>query len=229
VIGQFPQGNVSLFILNNLGVVFGTSATRVFGATRPFGVQFIGPVLPTRATVNASNEIGILAGTLNLPCDPSVCFSTFDHAFRWTDWSGLKDLETRPPTFVPQSVGLATNVWGDVAGILYGPSNDQHPFLWTEKDGMHDLGFAFGRLNPLVFLNNRRDLAGQYIFGSNIRSFIWSQSAGFRDLGFLSDIQRSTYAEDLNGRKDIACIPRLFLVGIHRLSGPRTGRGKEGQ
>jgi probable HAF family extracellular repeat protein len=54
-----------------------------------------------------------------------------------------------------------------------------------------------------MLLNNHRDLAAQYIFGSNIRSFIWSQSARFRDLGFLSDIQRSTYAEDLNNRGEV--------------------------
>jgi len=131
------------------------------------------------------------------------------HAFRWTPWSGLQDLETRPILLGPSSIGLAVNSSGDVAGILFTPSS-QHPFLWSERDGMRDLGPAPGRLPEFAVVNDRREMIGQYILlGAGIASWFRSEKGGIVDIRTLGGTQ--TYAYGLNNKGQV--VGRSALPG----------------
>jgi hypothetical protein len=197
-----PPGS-AIISLNNAGVIIGVSGGRIFSVTRGSGVQFIGDPLPATALISASNGWGVLTGRMDVAA-PWPGAAPLTQAFRWTPSGGLQDIDTREYRgYGIDSVGLATNTRGDVAGVLYTPS--QHPFLWTEKDGLRDLGSAFGRLNT-VLLNDRRDVVGGYYIGG-VRSYVWTEAGGFRELGYLENEgsgANNTYARDLNNRGEVA-------------------------
>jgi hypothetical protein len=213
-VAQIPtSGTIRRF--TNFGELLGTNERRIFYATRAFGLEYADAVQPDNPpanfTVNDSNKHGILAGTLELQLPSCSTLHRVRHAARWAPRAGAQDLEPRNSPWnicVNESVGLATNLHGDVAGILYGPGgHDQHPFLWTEKNGLQDLGQTFGRLGGRVLLNDKRELAGWWIVATaGIRSYFWSQSTEFRDIGYLEGIPGaswSTYAEHLNKHGEV--------------------------
>jgi hypothetical protein len=221
---SYQPGSYDQFVLDDLGQVAALRLQRPTSSVNTValwsdrdGWRDVGQIAappsnpPANFTVNDSNKHGILAGTLALQL-PSCSYRTeVRHAARWEPRIGIQDLDPRtsPSNLcLNESVGLATNLHGDVAGILYGPvGQDQHPFLWTEKEGLHDLGQTFGRQGGRILLNDKRDLAGWWIVATaGIRSWFWSQSTGFRDIGYLEAVPGaswSTYADDLNKHGEV--------------------------
>jgi probable HAF family extracellular repeat protein len=209
-IAKFPQGGVSITAINNLGVVLGQTAQGAFLATRASGAQFI-QALGGSAALAGLNDFGVVTGTLDVPCPPNTCLGARKHAFRWTPWGGVQDLETRPLSLLPDSIGLAVNRSGDVAGVLYA-SGYQHPFLWTDRTGVRDLGPAPGRVSGFAVLNDRRELIGWWIVGlSGIRSYLWTEKTGIVDIGTMGGVQ--TYARDINNKGQVAGDSTLQSLG----------------
>jgi probable HAF family extracellular repeat protein len=200
-IATLPQGGVSIVALNNLGVVLGKTAAGAFVAARGLGAQFI-PALAGNVEVRAMNDLGVITGALNLPCQPGYCLTTVAHAFVWTPWGGLRDLETRPPTLNPSSIGLAVNLKGDVSGNMYAGTSQQ-AFLWTQKDGRQVLSPAPNRITEFRRINDHDEIVGQWYYGSaGIRTWFKSDKGiSADDIGTLGGTQ--AYARDLNNQGEI--------------------------
>ena len=207
-IARFPQGGASLTALNNLGVALGQTAQGAFLATRWLGAQFI-PALAGNVTLKDLNDLGVVTGTIAVPCPPNSCSGGMGHAFRWTPWSGLEDLDQRSVFARPQSDGLSVNRFGDVAGIRFFPE-PQHPFLRTDREGVRDIN-SLGRLNAFIVLNDHRELIGRYYYGTTVRSLFWSEKTGTVDIGTLGGI--TNYAQDLNNKGQVVGISSLQSIG----------------
>lgn len=73
------------------------------------------------------------------------------------------------------------NAKGQVVGWAMTPDWQHHPFLWTQKEGMQDLG-GFGEANAI---NERGDVVGasQTEPGTSVKhAFLWTAKDGMRDL-----------------------------------------------
>jgi probable HAF family extracellular repeat protein len=77
---------------------------------------------------------------------------------------------------------------GEVVGATGVADGKQHAFLWTQADGMEDLGLLPGGLvSEALDLNDAGEVVGySQTDASFAHAFIWSRTTGMRDLGTLA-------------------------------------------
>jgi probable HAF family extracellular repeat protein len=146
-------------------------------AARPYGAQDIGTFEDRGADSLglAINDAGRVVGQAYI-------------AFSWTPGTGLVALGPNEG-FV--SGAVAVNSAGLVTGYQYVIGQDRHAFLWTESEGMIDIGYPAstdgGYVNALA-LNSTGQVVGwsANLHGAYyVRAFSWTQSDGMVNLGTL--------------------------------------------
>ena len=193
--------------INNRGVVVGSVET--LGTNVPFSwslrTGFIELPLPIEngaGQANAINDCGEIVGETGFSPQPHF----FRHAARWTRSGEVEDLGAFPieePDDKPR-VSAATDI--NELGVVVGWStlgvhaDDNHAFIWTEADGMRDLG-SLGPFDSTVpfAINNRNEVVGVNVSPSGRqRAFYWSERTGMIDLGLEAD--RESFALGINDR-----------------------------
>jgi probable HAF family extracellular repeat protein len=126
-----------------------------------------------------------------------------NHAFLWTNGS-FQDLGTLAGGSNSSASGV--NNVGQVVGIsdvIISGVTQRHAFLWSQSDGMRDLG-SLGGVNTLSSarrINDSGQLVGYYM-GTDGRqhAFIWSSESGMKDLGVLAN---GSLANGINDKGEV--------------------------
>ena len=201
------SGGISIIGFTSSGFVLGWNQQGTFFDSRAFGPQFVPALTSPYIAPRDVNDALVVTGALEVVCGPGQCWNSVRHAFRWTPSEGFKDLETRPG-WTYQSVGLRTNRFGEIAGILFGPS-DASIAIWSERQGWRRVPGLPGTLEEYVRINDRAQVIGRSgQKGSDgrpegMRSFLSSAVDGLRDLGRLNPANSWTYAFDLNNHGEV--------------------------
>ena len=159
-------------------------------------------------TVTTPINLGTLGGTSSIAYDVSEDGAVVtgwsqnasgnDHAFRWTQASGMTDLGTLGGNI---SWGISTSFDGSVVvGKAYLPDNITfRAFRWTQSSGMVDLGTLGGTksYSPSVSGDGSTIVGYSYITGDSAwHAFRWTQTTGMADLGTLGGI--NSYANSVS-------------------------------
>jgi len=91
----------------------------------------------------------------------------------------------------PGSTAFSVNEQGDVVGASGNPGGELHGFLWTEREGMLDLGPGVA-----LRINDR----GQILFRKQDGYYLWNRETGFIPTG----LDRSYSPNDLNNLGHLA-------------------------
>jgi probable HAF family extracellular repeat protein len=177
--------------INNRGVVVGGVATGPFTSVAFSWSQRTGIIeLPVAmengsAFATAINDCGEIVGAADFP-------GGFRHAARWTRDGELEDLGALSDSV--SSAATDINELGAVTGVSETGEDDDvfgpivHAFLWTEADGMRDLGTLSGRdrdFSVARAMNNRNQVVGASVpppGGRDPHGFFWSERTGMIDL-----------------------------------------------
>jgi len=128
-------------------------------------------------------------------------------AFVWQEGTGLQDLGTLGGS---ESCALWINQLGQVAGHSFTSSTPnvgtgiptQDPFLWTNHDGMTDLGTLGGTVGHASAINNRGQVAGDSnLAGDQTQhAFLWGQRKKMQD---LTPGRKYSFAHSLNDKGEV--------------------------
>lgn len=210
--GAFDKANAShpLITVEDLGTLGGTSSNGIALNDRGdvVGVSSIpGDLDPhpffwsahtgmnalslSRGSANAINNTDQVTGWIDSPEGQG------DHAFRWTEREGLKDLGT----LGAESFGYAINLHL-IAGVSSTSpvENSEEGFIWTERSGMVSIGnLSHGALMSIKGLNVKDEVVGN----SGASGFIWRPGSHIVPLSPLTGRIRSL-VNAINDRGDIA-------------------------
>jgi probable HAF family extracellular repeat protein len=192
--------------VNDDGLVVGVALDT---ANQFFTWQGMGTMTGIRplAAGNAVNEAGQVAG---------MRLNAVYNAFRWDKVGGFLDLGILGTLGANDSYASGINEAGDVAGNGKIDSGQVHAFLWTESDGMVDIGTLATKatLSVAIGLND----AGQVVGYSGTQddhthAFLWTKAGGMLDLGYLAgNPQNVSHAEDINDAGQVVGYARTALA-----------------
>jgi probable HAF family extracellular repeat protein len=212
--------------VNDAGQVTGEAETNpkradihAFIWTRAGGMQDLGTLGGSDSVGRAINASGQVAGESDTANDAST------RAFRFTPGAGMVNLGTLGGT---NSSAFGINDSGQVVGEADTgfPGNTTsfqfkgvlelfgtHAFLWTEGQGMIDLGHLGGNRSTAHAINNRGIVVGvSKIANGEFRAFRWTHKSGMVDMNGL--LPRNSgwvllEAWDVNDKGQIAGTGRL--------------------
>jgi probable HAF family extracellular repeat protein len=165
------------------------------------------PPLPgdTVSAATAVNDRGQVVGISGI-CDNAVGRFSAAHAVLWDDGLAvdLGDLGGEA-----WNTPMAINQRGDVAGfanILGGGGFNAHAFLWTQADGMQDLGTLPGdTISQALGINGLGQVVGLSCGGSGCSAFLWADGV-MTDLNALVEPGSAghiVFANDINDAREI--------------------------
>jgi len=186
-------------------------------------VIFLTPIVAHADVASTPSSLGTLGGTTSsayrISDDASTIVGTSkitgdaaDHAFRWTQATGMVDLGTLGGTY-----SQANGISGD-GNIIVGISkitgdSANHTFRWTAETGMLDLGTLGGTFSIGYDVSDDGAVVIGYssIAGNSIyHSFRWTEATGMVDLGTLGGTHSSSKGLSANG---------LVIVGESQTAG----------
>jgi probable HAF family extracellular repeat protein len=158
------------------------------------GALYLGRLNGRNTWAEDVNARGEIAGSV------FVGFGSFgsqrNHALRWTRREGMFELQGQ----VSDAYGV--NDRGEVVGKKKVSSGPWHAFVWTEQDGMRDIGTLGGQHSSAYDINNRGEVAGAgQLMSWDWHAFVWSERDGMRDLGTLGG--PSSWALGINNRGEV--------------------------
>jgi len=199
--------------INNF-FILGATQVHAFRWTRSHGMQDLGTLGGTDSAAFYINDRGQIAGWsfTNTTVNPTTGIPTVA-PFLWEKGKML-DLGNLGGTL---GVANALNNRGEVVGAsnLAGDLTE-HPFLWSEFEGMKDLGTLGGTFGHANYINDAGEIVGTATpagdpFG---RAFLWRNGVMI-DLGSLgTDPDSEAYAVNLQGQ--VVGITGIFGVLDHR-------------
>ena len=181
--------------INAAGEVVGFSETatrreHAFLWTPERGMQDLGTLGEAGSIASAINNRGEVVGyTLAQIGD------TFEYrALLWTPEQQLVELPTLGSTV---SAAVAINNAGRVVINIATAAGEEHPFLWSQQQGMVNVGGLPGEATNGTAINESGRIVGVAIRQPDARPFIWSANQGLRELGAL-DGPAVAIASDIN-------------------------------
>jgi probable HAF family extracellular repeat protein len=178
--------------INNDGLVVGVALN---GANNFFTWQGTGSMTAIQglAAGNAVNDAGQVTGQR---------LNAVYNAFRWDAIGGFVDLGLLGTMGANDSYASGINEAGDIAGNGKLDSGQVHAFLWTEADGMVDIGTLATKASSSIAigLNDVGQVVGYSgTEDDHTHAFVWSKAGGMIDLGYLAgNPQNVSHAEDIN-------------------------------
>jgi probable HAF family extracellular repeat protein len=173
-------GNLTVTHLAENNTLFASSAAdyysgdaRAFYWTEGSGIQPLGSFGGTQTAITAVNDAAMAVGY-------STGANGRSYAFKWTRTGGLQALTPMTET---RSRALDVNKNGVIAGDFADKA-----VIWTEQDGMIDLGSLPGHTSHTAHLINDNNLVVGYAFNpttSGYSAFFWTQESGIVPLGDL--------------------------------------------
>ncbi len=167
------------------------------------------PPLPgdTVSAATAINDRGQVVGISGI-CDNAVGRFSAAHAVLWEDGVVTDPGDLGGETW---NTPMAINQQGEVVGFANLPGGDPgafnaHAFLWTEADGMQDLGTLLpdDAFSQALGINGRGQVVGLSCGGSGCRAFLWENDV-MTDLNTLVPGYGGhlVFANDINARGSI--------------------------
>jgi probable HAF family extracellular repeat protein len=199
--------------INNVMLITGEASNQANGTHAfiwsPGNMRDIGTLASGDRSVGRSiNERGQVAGE-----------STFGRrdatrAFRFTEADGMVSLGTLAGGFNSSGYGINNN--GQVVGesdtgpILHPigrvrgfPFFGTHAFLWTEGDGMRDLGHLGGGTSRATAISNTQQVVGtSSLIDGSAHAFSWTSMGGMLDLNTLLPLNSGWVLVEADGIND---------------------------
>jgi probable HAF family extracellular repeat protein len=127
-----------------------------------------------------------------------------NHAFLWTETTGMIDLGTLPGD--RYSTANAVNDRGQVVGYSVtadaaGNPGRWHAFLWSQEEGMIDLGTLGGSSSAAIGIDRNGRVVGYSTLSGDsvVRAFSWSREGGMVELPSLGGNHAEPTAISKNG------------------------------
>jgi probable HAF family extracellular repeat protein len=196
-LGTLSGGSSAAVAVSESGHVVGESDGHAFLWTQAGGMVDLGTLGGSTSAAAAVNAAGQVVGE-------SFTAEGTRHAFFWSPSQGMIDLGTLgaligvdgQPLRGAISFASAVNDAGQVVGSSDSPSG-HHAFLWTQAEGMIDLGtLPSCCLSSATAINQAGQIVGVSVAPGTpeLHAFSWTKAGGMVDLGTLGGRRSSAVA-----------------------------------
>jgi len=168
----------------------------------------LGTLGGTESGAVAVNAHGQVVGYSTLPGD------TETHVFSWTETGGMVDIG-----FGDNSRVWGMNDKGQVVGSSYLAGPFSHAVVWSEKDGLIDLGTLAGNFSSASDINDRGVVVGVSELPQPDASaaFLWTERRGMTSLGDFFALAVNAHGQ-ITGYRDVGFIPGTPVPVSHAVS-----------
>jgi probable HAF family extracellular repeat protein len=196
-LGDLGGGSAYATSVNSSGQVVGASVTstgksHAFLWGSPEGMRDLGTLGGDDSSIALGiNDSGQVVGNSSHPLYGAS-------AFWWNSSSGMQDLRALSGGWSGMVEANGINNIGEIVGFFfpssgpYGPIT--HACLWSQSNGMQNLGMLGTNMTRAYGINNTRQVVGTG--GTN--AFLWTQLGGMQSLGTLGDDYITSYACGIN-------------------------------
>lgn len=127
---------------------------------------------------------------------PTFAQQPTQHAFIWSQASGMKDLGSLGAS----SYAEAVNASGQVAGYFVNGFGNPQAFRWTAKGGMKDLGTLGGDFSVAWGIDDAGVVVGSASKKAGaVHAVLWIATGAIKDLGTLGGSSSEAYGINKNG------------------------------
>lgn len=173
--------------LNSFGTVATAAGNNAFALNPVTGVSSgpLGTLGGTGSFSQGINDLGHVVGASDL-------VNGQQHAFRWTQGSGMVDLATLGGM---NSSAFSINAAGQIAGRAALAGGQQRAVRWSESGAITDLGTLGGNSSSAMGINSAGQIVGTASNANNqSRAFRWTDGVGMHDLGTLGGTLSAAFA-----------------------------------
>lgn len=190
-LGNLGGGDTGATAINSSGDIVGSSVTserlsHAFVWTAQSGIQDLMALVKDKSCPTCQsiaygiNDTGVIVGAMGAE---GLSYQ-WPIVYRNGNIINLGDLGGTGRT--KGGVAMAINNSGGVVGSAFAADGLSHPFLWTNSQGMMDLGLLPGAQGCYAYgVNETSQVVGYCEVSQAQRAFLWTASTGLQDLGTL--------------------------------------------